>query len=122
MNSKNFRAFIDIEELGSNFYDDQLIKVIQETDNFILLISPGDLENCIKKNDWFRKEISTAIKFDRNIIPILKDGFDWNESLDLPDDIKDLPRHNAINYSTEYFDAMLTKLVSFFNDSSIKQE
>jgi len=119
LKSRGLRAFVDIEDLGSNFFDEQLIKVIENIENFILLISPGDLENCSNQNDWFRKEISKAITSKRNIIPILKDGFLWNQSSELPNDIKDLPRHNSIKYSTEYFDAMLTKVVSFFKDSSL---
>jgi hypothetical protein len=117
LNSRNISAFLDIEDLGSRFFDERLIEVIRHTNNFVLLISPDDLKNCKETNDWLRNEISTAIQSGRNIIPILKDGFNWDESLYLPEEIRDLPRHNSINYSTEYFEAMIMKLISFLEDS-----
>ena len=119
LNSKNLKAFVDIEDLGPKFFDEQLIEVIQKTENFILLISSEDLKKCSEPNDWLRKEIKTAIQFKRNIVPILKDGFSWDASI-LPEDIRDLPRHNSIKYSSEYFDAMIIKLTSFLNNTLAK--
>jgi hypothetical protein len=121
LNSKNIKAFVDIEDLGPKFFDEQLIEVIKRTGNFILLISPEDLKKCSEPLDWLRREIKTAIQFNRNIVPILKDGFSWDASI-LPEDIRDLPRHNSIKYSAEYFDAMIIKLVSFLNNTMAKDK
>jgi hypothetical protein len=120
--SKKIRAFVDIEDLGSKHFDEKLTEIIRNTENYILLVSPDDLIKCVDSNDWIRKEISTAIRSGRNIIPILKDGFKWDEITYLPDDISDIKRHNSINYSQEYFDAMIMKIISFLENSALKQK
>lgn len=121
LNSRNVKTFIDIEDLGSHYFDEQLINIIRNTENFILLLSRNDLTDCIDEDDWLRKEISIAIQHQHNIIPVLKDGFYWDEPVFLPEEIKDLPRHNSIIYSVEYFDAMIIKIISFLENSSGKK-
>ena len=117
LNNKEIKAFLDIEDLGAKYFDERIVEIIKASHSFILILSPGDLNNCIDENDWLRKEISTALRCNILLIPILKDGFEWSPDINLPPDLINLPRHNSIKYSHDYFEAVINKIVDFMKNS-----
>ena len=82
-------------------------------DNFLLILSPGALENCAFDNDWLRKEIRHAIETDRNIVPVLKESACRPDKEELPREIEPLKRFNCVDYSHVYYDATVVRLLSF---------
>lgn len=107
------RVFMDVTGLGSGFFDIALLHRIAETRNFILILAPHALDRCADKDDWLRKELRQALASGCNIIPIRLPGF--KSPKNLPDDIRDLPRLQAIDYSHQFFDAMMDQLVSMLD-------
>ena len=110
---RGIRAFLDVGDLGPKHFDERLLTEIECTPNFVVLLSPGSLDRCTEEGDWLRREIAHAIRLKKNIVPILKEGFRFPGAGQLPDDIADLPRHNSVRYSHEYFGATMDKLVRF---------
>jgi hypothetical protein len=58
-----------------------------------------------------RVEIATALKRNIRVIPVLVDGALMPRSSDLPDDLKQLARRNALEVSYNRFDADFGRLV-----------
>ena len=63
------------EDLKWEKGDIKLLQSIEESKNFVLILSPESLERCQNEGDWVRCEIEHAIKCDKNIIPLMLSGF-----------------------------------------------
>lgn len=103
------RGFLDVTNLGSGHFDESLLKVISETPNFVVLLSPSALERCSDEKDWLRLEIKTAISAKRNIVPIILPGFAFPEKL--ASEIAELARYQGVEYSHTFFDATIHRLL-----------
>jgi hypothetical protein len=115
------RVFMDVTDLGSGFFDESLLNRIAETRNFILILAPHALDHCMNERDWLRREVRQAITLRRNIIPVGLRGFQFPK--ELPEDIRDLPRDQGVEYSHEFFEAMMEKIVDLLQtDAPIKRE
>ncbi len=98
----NKDLFLDVEELQTGRFDEKLIKIIRETPNFIIILSPESLDRCVEKNDWLKREIVEAIREEKNIIPVLVDNFlfpvkDFFDQL--PTEMRELPNYHAVIYN-----------------------
>ncbi len=118
LSSKGWTTFLDVKDLGSSFFDDSLMREIEATDNFILVLSPNALERCTNEQDWVRCEIEHAIKSRKNIVPVLLDGFHFPPEHELPESIRPILRLNSVEYSHVYFEATIDKVVSFLVPAS----
>ena len=104
-----YSVFLDVETLHSGKYNEALFSRIEESTDVILILSPHALDNCQAPDDWVRKEIESALKHNKNIIPIMMEGFtDWPS--DLPSTMRELPNFNGLANKTGYFTAMMQKL------------
>jgi hypothetical protein len=94
-------------------FDDQLYERIETMPNFVLILTPGCLDRCKDDGDWLRREIAHALEFQRTVIPVLTDGFAFPAGSELPDDVRDLPRHNGVRYTHDFAFAAIDKIASF---------
>lgn len=121
LGNRGFPTFIDVKGLGASHFDTQLLKRIEENPNFVVVLSPGALDRCVDADDWLRREISYAIATRRNIVPVMTPGFTFPALDDLPKDMSELPRHNAVIYSREFPSSTIDKLVAFLKQSRAGQ-
>jgi hypothetical protein len=77
------------------------------------LLSPSALHRCNEPGDWLRREIETALANQRNIVPVLLEGFDF----DLPEigdrltgTLGGLRNYNALRILQDYFDEGMQRL------------
>lgn len=112
---KGITSFLDLEELRSGKFNEKLYEAIDNSNNFILILSKGALDGCISSNDWVRKEILEAMEKRKLIIPVLCDGFEWPKALypELPIQIKNIENVNAVQASQYYLQAMIDKLIEY---------
>eukprot|EP00004_Rigifila_ramosa_P009723 TRINITY_DN2138_c0_g1_i1.p1 TRINITY_DN2138_c0_g1~~TRINITY_DN2138_c0_g1_i1.p1 ORF type:complete len:153 (-),score=30.93 TRINITY_DN2138_c0_g1_i1:4-462(-) len=104
-----YNVFIDVEELSSGTFDDALLKSIERARHFVLFLTPGCLDRCLdNEEDWVRKEIKHAISKNKNIIPLICEGFTWPQHL--PEDIAQLTRYNGVFHSHENFSGSVEKI------------
>lgn len=108
LTADGYEVFLDVESLRSGKFNEALIKKIQESTDFILLLPPGGLNRCSDKEDWVRREIEAAFQLKKNIIPVMMRGFTFPETL--PESIKELRNFNGIEANMEYFDAVISRL------------
>lgn len=110
LRSFHLRVFLDVDDLRAGYFDEALLRHIENTPNFVVILSPGSLARCADENDWFRQEVAHALKTGKNIVPILMPGFEFPPKELLPEDISQLRVYQSVPYSHEFFDAMMNKL------------
>ena len=117
---ENYTAFFDKESLKLGKFNEQIYKKIERSSNFVVILPKNGLDRCVNDDDWVRKEIRKAIELNKNIIPILLNGFEFPAKL--PDDIDALRDYQAIVYNsvTSAFDEMFKTLCSFLLDENGK--
>jgi len=109
---RNFAVFLDVDDLPSGHFDESLLKVIEQTPGFVVILNKDALSIKEHKSDWVRKEVAHALKCTRHIVPITLDEFSFN---DLDAELAELSRHNAVSYSHEYFEASMDQLAKQLN-------
>ena len=120
--------FLDKHNIGPELFNEKIEKAISESKCVVLLVT----NNCFKpkedgKEDWFLKEIKTAIAQKKKIIPILFDGIDslsettiiveLNKSF-THQEVEILTKTQGIPYSTDFPDASIKKLVAFVEETN----
>jgi hypothetical protein len=117
LNQRSVQAFLDVDDLGPGHFPEKLLKCIESAPNFIVILSPDSLEPCTDERDWLRLEIVQALKTGKNVIPIMLPGFKFPEGSSLPVDLQPLTTQQAVQYSHEFFDATIDKLVGYLRRS-----
>lgn len=103
-------VFYDFETLKkSTNFPAEIEEGIKSCTDYILVLSPGALDGCHDKEDWVRKEIELAMKYDKNIVPVMKDGF--NFPADLPEKIASIKDHTALAFPPDFFDEAFQRMV-----------
>ena len=106
-----YQVFFDVESLRSGDFNTKLYSVIEECQDFLLVLSPGALDRCRNEDDWVRLEIEHALRTEKNIIPVMLRGFSFPEKL--PDSIEPLRYKNGVESNYQFFDAFIEKLRQF---------
>lgn len=110
LKKENISTFLDLEELRSGPFNEKLYNAIENAENFLLILPQHALDRCVNDDDWLRLEVEHALKFKKNIIPIMADDFTFPTQL--PQSMQVLPYFNGVQVSREYFDASMSKKVS----------
>src|ERR1035441_1210685 len=74
--------------------------------HFLVLLTPSALERCDDPADWLRREIETALANQRNIVPLMLEGFDFGTptiASQLTGTLAALKRYNGLSIPPEYF-------------------
>ena len=110
------RIFLDIKELQVGKFDEALLSRIEETTNFILILSKASMERCVDKSDWLKREIMHALLTKRNIIPVFTEGFEFPKPevwALLLDKMKELRSFQAVLYSHLNQDSAIRQIASY---------
>lgn len=107
-----YSVFFDVESLRSGKFNEQLFNVIENCKDFVVVLPPEALDRCVDEEDWVRKEVCHGIKCDKNIIPIMLNGFTWPEPM--PVGMEQLKDYQAVTAtSNEFFDMSIKRLAGF---------
>lgn len=115
---RGYRVFLDVDDLRPGHFDEALFARIRGATAFVVILSPGSLERCVDPADWLRKEIVCAISGKRVIIPILMPGFGFPPEKEIPPELVPLRVHHGINYTHDFFDAMMQRIVDYAGQPS----
>ena len=72
-----FDVFIDYEGVGSGAFAQVIVENIQSRAHFLVLLTPSALERIDQPDDWLRREIEVALASQRNVVPLMLEGFDF---------------------------------------------
>ncbi len=111
----NYDVFLDVNTIDNGEFDEIILNQIAARAHFVLVLSKGSLERCADSGDWLRREIEQALRLNRNVVPIMEEGFDFEvERHYLPDSLRELPRFNGVPLYHFYFDAAMDILRNRF--------
>ena len=95
-----YDVFFDYNGVASGDFERVILENIAARAHFLLLLTPSALERCDEANDWLRREIEAALSTQRNIIPLMLDGFDFDSPLSPLSSLARLPFSDAITPSS----------------------
>jgi hypothetical protein len=78
------QCFIDYLNLPPGDYRPQLLKLIEQAQNFIILLTPGVFDKCGDSEDMLRQELEHAFRHRRTLIPIFMPGYEKGHADVLP--------------------------------------
>jgi hypothetical protein len=108
-----YDVFFDFHGIASGGFEEVILGNIKARAHFLVLLTPSALERCSDPADLFRREIETAIGFQRNIVPIMLEGFDFGTpgiESQLGDTLAPLKRYNGLPVYAAYFPAAMDRL------------
>lgn len=97
LQNAGYSVFLDLEQLASGKFNEQLLSVIESCQDFILVLPENALDRCTQEDDWVRREVEYAIKQNKNIIPVMLRGFVWPHKDELPQTLSELPNYEGIS-------------------------
>ena len=72
-----FDVFLDFSSLANGDFAQAIMENISARAHFVVLLTPSSLENCSKPGDWLRREVEFALDCNRNIVPVMLEGFSF---------------------------------------------
>ncbi len=108
-----YDVFFDYNGIASGDFESVILGNIAARAHFVVLLTPSALEHCDDPADWLRREIETAVDGQRNIVPLMLEGFDFGApgiASRLTGKLGLLKNYNGMGVSVEYFDAAMHKL------------
>ena len=114
LTTRGYSTFFDLEELGRDNFNVQLLSYIEKTKDVFVILEEGSLDGCKSddwEEDWFCHEIAFALEKKKNIIPILIGGYQMPSEDFFPDKLKELRLKNAPEFNFSFFEAYLDKLI-----------
>lgn len=119
LRNAGYSVFFDIDTLTSGKFNEQLINVISECKDFVLVLPQNALDRCENEGDWIRREVLCALQKDKNIIPVMLDGFAWPEKM--PHGMEELSNYQGIAATGhEFFDMAVQRLQGYLKSSPAK--
>jgi hypothetical protein len=120
LHAAGYDVFMDVHSLGAGEFEQTTLAEVAARDYFLLVLTSGNLQGMTSERDWLRKELMQAVKSGRTVVPVVADGFKFEdhrvqEVLEkLPRALQSLPSFNAVRIPPpEYFDSAMKRLISF---------
>ncbi len=101
-----YDVFFDYNGIASGDFERVILGNITARAHFLVLLTPSGLERCEDPADWLRREIEPALANQRNIVPLMLEGFDFGTpriASQLTGTLAGLKHYNGLSIPTEYF-------------------
>ena len=108
-----YDVFFDYDGIASGDFESVILENITARAHFLVLLTPSALERCDEPADWLRREIETALASQRNIVPLMLEGFDFGTpkiASQLTDKLAALKHYNGLSIPPEYFLEAMARL------------
>jgi len=108
-----FDVFFDYNGIASGDFERVILENIGARAHFLVLLTPSALERCDEPGDWLRREIETAMDTQRNLVPLMLEGFDFvapKITSQLTGALAGLRHYNGLNIPSDYFFAAMERL------------
>ncbi len=115
-----YDVFVDYTGIPSRDFERAIIENIRARAHFLVLLTPSALERCHVPGDGLRQQIEEAFDCQRNIVPLILEGFDFGSRLiagPLTGRLETLPRYNALTIPVDYFEAAMERLCERYLDA-----
>lgn len=114
------RIFIDVEEIEPGVdFETKIRSALADCEVCVLLIGPrwlgirddGSRSRIFDARDFVRLEASAALASGQKVLPVLANEAQMPQDSDLPEDLQQLPRINALSVRHAYFDHDIEYLI-----------
>jgi tetratricopeptide (TPR) repeat protein len=115
LSQNGYDVFLDYHGVASGDFESVILGNITARAHFLVLLTPSALESCDDPADWLRREIETALANQRNIVPLMLEGFDFGTpkiASQLTGTLAALKHYNGLNIPPDYFEAAMERLRS----------
>ncbi len=117
-----YKVFLDVDEIGSGQFPDQIKQAIEECKDFLLVLAPGTLDHCVEEGDWVRREIILAQDLNKNIIGVGLQGFVMPDEEALPEPLRSITRRQVFLWTHEYRTASFAKIEENLLSTKLKKK
>src|SRR5262245_51646963 len=84
-------TFLDVDDISGGLFGAIIEREIISRSHLLVILTPSTFGS-----DWVRKEIATALRHRKEIVPLMTDGFTFSEPI--PADIEELANYSGIQY------------------------
>ena len=113
LTAHGFDVFIDYQNIRSGDFEQVILDNIKARAHFLVILSSSALERCNESTDLMRREIEMALDKERNIVPLMMEGFDFGSSTVaqiLTGKLASLRRKNGLRIVPDYFNEAMKRL------------
>ena len=109
--------FIDLDGIDETNFEHSLLRHLKASDVVLVVLSEYTFapERIHREDDWVRREIAVSLEERKQIVLINIDGANMPKAADIPENIRDVVRMQAIPFYADYWDAAIIKLVKFIS-------
>src|SRR5687768_1112685 len=111
LTAREFDVFRDVDSIGSGEFENIILNQIAARAHFVVLLTRGTLDCCTDPDDWLRREIEHAVDLKRNIVPVMVDGFQFEDG----------EKHLVTHKLRRLMDFQGQPLVHDFYDAAVEQ-
>jgi tetratricopeptide (TPR) repeat protein len=108
-----YDVFFDYSGIAGGDFERVILGNITARAHFLVLLTPSALERCGDAADWLRREVETALANERNIVPLMLEGFDFGTpriASQLTGKLAALKQYNGLSIPPEYFMEAMERL------------
>jgi lipoprotein NlpI len=101
-----YDVFFDYSGIAAGDFERIILENVTARAHFLVVLTPSALERCGDPLDWLRREIETALSSQRNIVPLMLEGFDFGTpkiASQLTGKLAALKHYNGLSIPPEYF-------------------
>src|SRR6516162_4963087 len=112
-----YDVFIDYDGIASGSFETAILENIKARAHFLALLTPTALERCRDPKDWMRREIEAALDSQRNIVPLMLEGFGFGTpaiASQLTGKLAALKEYNGLEIPRGFFPQAMEKLRNKF--------
>jgi TIR domain len=109
-----YDVFIDYDGIGSGIFETAILENIRARAHFLVLLTRTALERSSDPKDWMRREIEAALDNQRNIVPMMLEGFKFGTGDQLTGRLAALQQYNALIVPEGYLPQAMEKLRNQF--------
>ena len=106
LTNHGYDVFFDYNGIASGDFERVILGNIAARAHFLVLLTPSALERCGDPADWLRREVEAALSTQRNIVPLMLEGFQFDTpamARQLTGTLAPLKQYNGLITPSEYF-------------------
>lgn len=106
------RIFLDTHSLHDGDFEQKIKVAIQQSKSVVVVISNRCFDE-IKETDFWYLEIKEALQLGKIVVPVFFDGITSFANENVPQELQELTKKNAVTYHHEYANAAFDKVLVF---------